>query len=151
MKFIKTYEMYRLHDGKTGKSTPWLSDKPTRKELERLSIDQLSMIAKRKKGSLKRVLIDFLAPSSDSIKEGVEDKGKDYKNEGTLVYRGGKWIIGYTVYDSNDEPLYDNKVDLCEGDIPKAEEVRDVVEKNHGMTVKFRIENDGKGKIISIE
>ena len=44
---------------KNGKSTGWLSEKPTEKELERLNIDQLLIIAKNKKG-LKRVLVSFL-------------------------------------------------------------------------------------------
>lgn len=56
----KTEEMVRYHDGKTGKNTGWLSDPPTRKELERLSIDQLMMLAKRKKGSLKSILVNYL-------------------------------------------------------------------------------------------
>ena len=42
-----------------GKSTPWLSEKPTTKELERLTIEQLLLIAKKKKG-LKKLLLDFL-------------------------------------------------------------------------------------------
>ncbi len=44
---------------KNGKSTGWLSKNPTTKELERLNIDQLLIIAKNKKG-LKKVLLDFL-------------------------------------------------------------------------------------------
>lgn len=50
--------MIRYTD-KNGKSTGWLSDKPSTKELERLSINQLFEIAKSKKG-LKRTLLDFL-------------------------------------------------------------------------------------------
>lgn len=45
---------------KNGKSTGWLSKNPTTKELERLNIDQLLMIAKNKKG-FKKVLLDFLS------------------------------------------------------------------------------------------
>jgi len=44
---------------KNGKSTVWLSENPTNKELERLNIEQLFIIAKNKKG-LKKVLLDFL-------------------------------------------------------------------------------------------
>lgn len=50
--------MIRYTD-KNGKSTGWLSKNPTTKELERLNIDQLLIIAKKKKG-LKKVLLDFL-------------------------------------------------------------------------------------------
>lgn len=53
--------MTRYYD-KNGKPTPWLSDEPTQKELERCSIDQLLMIIQKKqrKKSFKKVLIDFL-------------------------------------------------------------------------------------------
>jgi hypothetical protein len=44
---------------KNGKSTGWLSENPTTKELERLNINQLLIIAKNKKG-FKKVLLDFL-------------------------------------------------------------------------------------------
>lgn len=51
--------MIRYYD-KNGKPTGWLSDKPKEYELKRLTIDQLQMIAKRKRG-LKKILIGFLA------------------------------------------------------------------------------------------
>jgi hypothetical protein len=41
-----------------GKTTGWLSEKLKRYELKRLTIDQLLIIAKRKKG-LKNILIEF--------------------------------------------------------------------------------------------
>jgi hypothetical protein len=53
--------MVRYYD-KNGKSTGWLSDKPKEYELKRLTIDQLQIIAKRKKG-LKKILIEFLMKS----------------------------------------------------------------------------------------
>jgi hypothetical protein len=46
-------------NGQNGKSTPWLSEKPTTKELEKLTIEQLLLIAKNKKG-LKKLLLEFL-------------------------------------------------------------------------------------------
>jgi len=51
--------MIQYHEN--GKFTGWLSsDKPTIKELNRLSIDQLLILAKRKKKSLKQTLINHL-------------------------------------------------------------------------------------------
>jgi hypothetical protein len=44
---------------KDGKTTGWLSESPTVKELERLNVDQLLLIAKGKKG-LKKALLEFL-------------------------------------------------------------------------------------------
>jgi hypothetical protein len=44
---------------KNGNVSGWLSDKPTKKELERLTIDMLLVIAKRKRG-LKKALVEFL-------------------------------------------------------------------------------------------
>jgi len=54
----KINAMVRYHD-KNGKSTGWLSENPTIKELENLNVEQLLIIAKRKKG-FKKVLLDFL-------------------------------------------------------------------------------------------
>lgn len=56
--------MIRYYD-KNGKSTGWLQTKPSRKELERLTIDQLLVIANKRK-NFKKVLVDFL--------EGIELK-----------------------------------------------------------------------------
>ncbi len=42
-----------------GKSTGWLSSKPTPNELKKLTIEQLLIICKRKKG-FKKILLDFL-------------------------------------------------------------------------------------------
>lgn len=43
-----------------GVSTPWISDKPTKEELERLTINQLLIISKHKKRGLKQALIQYL-------------------------------------------------------------------------------------------
>ena len=43
-----------------GVSTRWLHDKPTDKELARLNIEQLIMVAERQKG-FKKLLLDFLS------------------------------------------------------------------------------------------
>lgn len=40
-------------------STGWLSKKPTTNELKRLTVDQLLLIARRRRG-FKKVLLDFL-------------------------------------------------------------------------------------------
>ena len=50
--------MYRAYD-KDGKSTPWFSEPPTKSQLEKCTIDQLVILAKRKKG-FKNVLKQFL-------------------------------------------------------------------------------------------
>jgi hypothetical protein len=50
----------RRFTNENGISTGWLSDNPTDKELERLTIDQLLVLCKRKKG-LKKVLLNFIA------------------------------------------------------------------------------------------
>ena len=50
--------MVRYYD-KNGKTTGWLSDKPKEYELKRLNIEQLVMIAKRKRG-LKNILIKLI-------------------------------------------------------------------------------------------
>lgn len=50
--------MIRYND-KYGNSTGWLSENPTNKQLERLNVHQLLMIARNKKG-FKKVLLDFL-------------------------------------------------------------------------------------------
>ncbi len=50
--------MIRYHN-KDGKNTGWLSNQPTKKELERLNIDQLLILAKRKKG-FKQILLNYL-------------------------------------------------------------------------------------------
>lgn len=44
---------------KNGKSTGWLSKNPTTKELKRLNVEQLLIIAHRKKG-FKSILLNFL-------------------------------------------------------------------------------------------
>lgn len=44
---------------KDGVSTPWLSKIPTEKELKRCSIEQLLIIASKRKG-FKNILINFL-------------------------------------------------------------------------------------------
>lgn len=49
--------MVQLHEG--GKSTGYLSSPLVRKELNKLSIEQLLIIAKRKKG-FKESLLNFL-------------------------------------------------------------------------------------------
>lgn len=43
---------------KNGMSTGWLDSKPTIKQLERLNIEQLLLIARKRKG-FKKLLIDF--------------------------------------------------------------------------------------------
>lgn len=45
--------------GPNGLTTGWISNKPTREELERLTVSQLLLIAREKK-SLKKILINFL-------------------------------------------------------------------------------------------
>jgi len=42
-----------------GVSTGWLPDTPTTKQLERLNVDQLLILARRKQG-IKKVLLNFL-------------------------------------------------------------------------------------------
>lgn len=49
--------MIKLHSN--GKDTGWLSKKPTRAELEKLSVEKLLIIAKRKK-KFKESLLNFL-------------------------------------------------------------------------------------------
>lgn len=51
--------MKRYYDDK-GNTTIWLSDKPKREELQKLTISQLILIAKNKRG-IKKFLIDFLS------------------------------------------------------------------------------------------
>lgn len=57
--------MRKYHDS-NGNSTPWLSDNPTEKELNRLTIKQLLIIvAHRNNKGLKKVLVDFLTKNKD--------------------------------------------------------------------------------------
>jgi len=50
-----------------GISTGWLQNPPTKKQLEKLNIEQLIIIAKRKRG-LKQTLLNFLNENSTTIK-----------------------------------------------------------------------------------
>ena len=50
--------MYKIYD-KDGKSTPWLSEPPTKSQLEKCSVEQLVILVKRKKG-FKSTLKQFL-------------------------------------------------------------------------------------------
>jgi hypothetical protein len=55
-------ELVRYSDDK-GKQTRWLSEPPTKNELNSLSISQLITIAKQKRG-FKTILVDFLSPKN---------------------------------------------------------------------------------------
>ena len=55
--------MKKYHEN--GKSTPWVSDNPTVKELNNFTIGELIMIAKHKRG-VKKILIDFLTKTDQS-------------------------------------------------------------------------------------
>ena len=50
--------MYRIYY-KGGKSTPWLSEPPSKSQLDKCTIEQLVILAKRKKG-FKSALKQFL-------------------------------------------------------------------------------------------
>lgn len=51
--------MRKFHNN-TGESTPWISRNPTRKELEKLNINQLLIIVFHNKSGFKKIIIDFL-------------------------------------------------------------------------------------------
>lgn len=49
----------RRYHGKDGESTPWLSHPPSEKELKRLTVEQLLLIIRRKRG-IKKNLINII-------------------------------------------------------------------------------------------